>query len=68
MGKQMRLEVTSCCGGVAALCANKRLLSRVGEHVSLEDTSCCAGVVALFAKEKASLHCEPSCAFSDDQL
>ena len=48
----MRLEVTSCCGGVAALCANKRLLSRVGEHVSLEDTSCCAGVVALFANKR----------------
>ena len=52
MGKQMRLDVTSCYGGVAALCANKRLLSRVGEHVSLEDTSCCAGVVALFANKR----------------
>ena len=48
----MRLEITSSCGGVAALCANDRFLSRVGEHVSLEDTSCCTGVVALFANKR----------------
>ena len=76
-GLPMRLEIASSCRGVAALCANKRLLSRVGEHVSLEDTSCCTGVVALFANKGllstvnhhvASLHCKPSCAFSDDHL
>ena len=48
----MRLEIASSCGGVAAMCANKRLLSRVGEYVSLEDTSCCTGVVALFASKR----------------
>ena len=48
----MRLEIVSSCGEVTALCANKRLLSRVGEHVSLEDTSCCAGVVTLFANKR----------------
>ena len=28
MDSQMRLEIVSSCGGVTALCANKRLLSR----------------------------------------
>ena len=50
--EQMHFEITSSCGGVASLCANKRLLSRVGEHASLEDTSCFTGVVALFANKR----------------
>ena len=48
----MRLEIASSCGGVAAMCANKRLLSHVGEHVSLEDTSYCTGVVAVVASKR----------------
>ena len=49
MGSDVCLEVTSCCAGVVALFANKRLLSTVNQHVGFQIRSLGAGVAALVA-------------------
>ena len=49
MGSDVPLEVTSCCAGVVALFANKRLFSTVNQHVSFQLRSFDACVAALVA-------------------
>ena len=49
MGSDVCLEVTSCCAGVVALFANKRLLSTVNQHVDFQMRSFVACVAALVA-------------------
>ena len=49
MDQHVCLEVTSCCEGVFALYANKRLFSTVNQHVSFQLCSFDIWVAALIA-------------------